>query len=284
MRLRTVLFAPGDSERKVAKALATDADAVVLDLEDAVGIASKDAARATVAAVLPGLARPGVVVRVNARVTPWYLADLAAVVPGRPAAVMLPKCAGPDDLSALDHHLEALEAAAGLPVGGIGVLALATETAASLHALDYRGATGRLRALCFGAEDLSSDLGVPPRDEDGAFSAPVRQARAAMLLAAAAAGVPALDTPYPDPRDPAGLEREARQAARDGFTGKLCIHPAQVGVVNGAFTPSAERVRWAEAVRDAFAANPHAGVLSLDGRMVERLHLRLAERILASLA
>jgi citrate lyase subunit beta/citryl-CoA lyase len=105
-----------------------------------------------------------------------------------------------------------------------------------------------------------------------------------MLLAAAAAGVPALDTPYPDPRDPAGLEREARQAARDGFTGKLCIHPAQVGVVNGAFTPSAERVRWAEAVRDAFAANPHAGVLSLDGRMVESLHLRLAERILASLA
>ena len=226
----------------------------------------------------------GVVVRVNARATSWYLADVAAVAPGHPAAVMLPKCAGLDDLRALDHHLEALETASGLPVGGIGVLALVTETAASLHGLDYRGAPARLRALCFGAEDLSSDLGVPPRDEGGAYSAAVQQARAAMLLAATAAGVPALDTPYPDPRNPAGLDREVQQAARDGFTGKLCIHPAQVAPVNRAFTPSSERVRWAEDVRDAFAANPHAGVLSLDGRMVERLHLRLAERILASIA
>lgn len=284
MKLRAVLFAPGDSERKSAKALAGDADAVVLDLEDAVGIANKDAARATVAAVLRASTRPGLVVRVNARGTPWYLADLAAAVPGRPEAVMLPKCTGPDDLRALDHHLEALEAAEGLPIGGIGVLALVTETAASMHALDYRGVSGRLRAMCFGSEDLSSDLGVVPRDGAGAYSAAIIHARGAMLLAAAAADVPALDTPFPDPRDPAGLEREARCAARDGFAGKLCIHPAQVEVVKAAFTPPPDRVRWAEAVRDAFAANPQAGVLALDGRMVERLHLRLAERILRAIA
>ncbi|MDJ0388711.1 CoA ester lyase [Roseomonas sp. E05] len=279
MRLRSLLFAPADSERKLAKALASEADAVVLDLEDAVGPPAKEGARAALAAALPGMARPGVVVRVNARGTAWYLADLAAVVPGRPAAVMLPKCTGIEDLRALDHHLEALETAHGLPLGGIAVLALVTETAASLHRLDYRGAP-RLRALCFGAEDLSSDLGVLPRDAAGIYAAPVAQARGAMLLAAAAAGLPALDTPFPDPRDLPGLERETRAAARDGFAGKLCIHPAQVAPVNAAFTPSPERLRWAEAVHAAFTADPGAGVLSLKGQMIEPLHWRLARRIL----
>lgn len=282
MRLRSLLFAPGDSDRKAAKALASEADGVVLDLEDSVAPAAKEAARAMVAAMLPGLSRPGVVVRVNPRGTPWYLADLAAAVPGRPAAVLLPKCAGPDDLRALDHHLEALETASGIPVGQIRVLALVTETAASLHALDYAGVASRLAALCFGAEDLSADLGIAPRGTDGAYPAPVAQARAATLVAAAAAGVPALDTPFPDPRDPDGLAREAAEAATDGFAGKLCIHPAQIGPVNAAFTPSPERVRWARTVRDAFAANPGAGVLALEGRMIDRPHLKLAERILSA--
>ncbi|MBC7798999.1 MAG: CoA ester lyase, partial [Gemmatimonadaceae bacterium] len=146
-RLRSLLFAPGDSARKAQKAIASPADGVILDLEDSVALAGKDAAREQVAALLPGVVRPGVVIRVNPRGTPWYLADLAAVVPHRPAAVMLPKCTGPHDLLALDHHLEALEAAHGLPVGGIGVLALVTETAASLAHMDYRGAPGRLLAL-----------------------------------------------------------------------------------------------------------------------------------------
>ena len=190
--------------------------------------------------------------------------------------------AGAGDLAALDHHLEALEAAARLPRGGIGVLALATETAASLHAMDYRGAP-RLRALLFGAEDLSADLGISPRDAAGAYPAPVAAARAATLLGAAAAGVPALDTPWPDPRDPDGLAREAEAAARDGFAGKLCIHPAQVGPVNAAFTPSEAQVAWARKVRDGFAARPGAGVFALDGKMVDKPHLKLAERILASL-
>jgi citrate lyase subunit beta/citryl-CoA lyase len=281
MKLRSLLFAPADQRRKVEKALDSAADAVVLDLEDAVGPNAKDSARASLAALLPGLKRPGLVVRVNARGTSWYLHDLAAVVSAGPAAIMLPKCTGPADLQALDHHLEVLEAAAGLPSGGIGVLALATETAASLHSLDYRGVTPRLRALCFGAEDLSAELGVLPRDASGGYAVPVAQARGAMLLAATAAGVPALDTPFPDPRDEAGLARETQAAARDGFAGKMCIHPAQLAPVNAAFTPDAAQLAWARGVREAFAHSPEAGVLSLDGRMVERMHLRLAQRMLA---
>jgi citrate lyase subunit beta/citryl-CoA lyase len=283
MRLRSLLFAPGDSPRKAEKALAGDADGVILDLEDSVAPDAKPGAREAVAALLGQVRHPNLLVRVNPPGTPWYLDDLAAVVRGRPAAVVLPKCAGPADLAALDHHLEALEAAAGLAHGGVGVLALVTETAASVHAMDYRGVTPRLRALLFGAEDLSADLGIAPRDETGAYAAPVAAARAATLLAAAAAGVPALDTPWPDPRDADGLAREAAAAARDGFAGKLCIHPSQVGPVNSAFTPSAEQVAWARRVRDGFAARPGAGVFALDGKMVDKPHLRLAERILAHL-
>ena len=286
MKLRSLLFAPGDSPRKAEKALGGEADGVILDLEDSVAPDGKAAARAAVAALLGQASHPNLIVRVNPPSTPWYLDDLAAVVPGRPAAVVLPKCAGAGDLAALDHHLEALEAAARLPRGGIGVLALVTETAASLHAMDYRGAP-RLRALLFGAEDLSADLGISPRmsmgDAMGAYPAPIAAARAATLLSAAAAGVPALDTPWPDPRDPDGLAREAEAAARDGFAGKLCIHPAQVGPVNAAFTPSEAQVAWARKVRDGFAARPGAGVFALDGKMVDKPHLKLAERILGSL-
>ncbi len=287
-KLRNLLFAPGDSARKADKALVSDADGVILDLEDSVAPPGKDAARALVAALLPSVSRPGVVVRVNPRGTPWYLADLAAVVPHRPAAVLLPKCAGPDDLLALDHHLEALETASGLSVGSVGVLALVTETAASLAQIDYRGAPARLLALCFGAEDLSADLGIAPRGgitpcgAGHGYAAPVAAARAMTLLAAAAAGVAALDTPWPDPRDPAGLEAEARQAAADGFAGKLCIHPGQVAATAAAFTPAPERVAWAEQVCAGFAANPGAGVFALDGKMIDRPHLKLAERILAA--
>ncbi len=282
MKLRSPLFAPGDSARKIENALSSTADCVILDLEDSVAADGKTAARDRVAGLLPDVARPGVMVRVNPRGTPWYLGDLAAVVPGRPAAVMLPKCTGPEDLWALDHHLEALEAAAGLPAGGIGVLALVTETAGSLARMGYAGAPARLLALCFGAEDLSADLGIAPRSASQAYAAPVAAARAMTVLAAAAAGVPALDTPWPDPRDPDGLATEAAQAAADGFTGKLCIHPAQIGPVNAAFTPAPDRVAWAEAVRDGFALRPDAGVFALDGKMIDRPHLKLAERILAA--
>ena len=280
MRLRSLLFAPGDSERKCARALASDADGVILDLEDSVAPDRKEAAREMVAALLPA-ARP-VVVRVNPRDTRWYLADLAAVVPRRPDAVLLPKCTGLADLVALDHHLEVLEAASGLPVGGTRVLALVTETALSLRKMDYAASPARLLALCFGAEDLSADMGISPRRADGGYAAPVAAARAAMLVAASQAGVPALDTPWPDPKDADGFTREAAVAAADGFVGKLCIHPAQIALAHAAFTPAADRVAWAERVVAAFAADPGAGVLALDGAMIDQPHLKLARRILAS--
>ena len=285
MRLRSPLFAPGDSARKAEKALASAADAVILDLEDSVAIPAKERARDMTAGLLRGLDRPGVIVRINAPGTPWYLADLAAVVGGRPAAVMLPKCSGADDLLALDHHLEALEAAAGLSAGAIGVLPIATETAASVLALPamFR-ASRRVVGICFGAEDLSADLAIAPRLPGGTYPAAVAQARAMVLLAAAAAGLPAIDTPFPDPRDAAGLAVEVATAATDGFAGKLCIHPDQIGAVNAAFTPTGERLAWAHAVIDGFASRPDAGVFTLDGKMIDRPHLKLARRILAGAA
>jgi citrate lyase subunit beta/citryl-CoA lyase len=283
IRLRSPLFAPGDSARKAEKALAGPADAVILDLEDSVAPPSKEAARAMVAGLLPGLVRLGVIVRINPRGTPWYLADLAAIVPGAPAAVMLPKCSGPDDLAALDHHLEVLEVAAGLAVGSIGVLPIATETAASVLTLPaMAGAARRVLAFCFGAEDLSADLGIDPRRADLSYPAAVAAARAGVLMAAAAAGVPALDTPFPDPRNPAGLAAEAAEAAADGFAGKLCIHPDQVAAVNAAFTPDPARVAWARKIVAAFAERPDSGVFSIDGKMIDRPHLKLAERILGA--
>ena len=222
------------------------------------------------------------IVRVNPRGTEWYLADLAAVVPAAPAAVMLPKCSGPADLVVLDHHVSALEVSAGLPLGGIGVVAIVTETAASVFSLGSYAGAPRLLAMCFGAEDLAGDLGVQPRRADGSYPAAAAAARAAVLAGAGAAGVLALDTPWPDPRDPAGLIREAAEAAADGFAGKLLIHPDQIGPVQEAFTPSPERIQWAERVRDAFAHNPDAGVFALDGKMIDRPHLRLAQRILST--
>ena len=283
MKLRSPLFAPGDSERKAARAIASDADCVILDLEDSVANAAKDGARATTATIVRATEGRAIVVRVNPRGTPWHLADLAAIVPTGPTALMLPKCAGAADLIVLDHHLEALETACGRPAGGIGVIAIATETAASVLALPtLAGGAPRLLALCFGAEDLSADLGIDPRRADGSYLRPIAAARAALLIAAAAAGVPALDTPHVDPRDPAGLAREAAAAAADGFAGKLVIHPDQIGPVNAAFSPSIERIAWARRVLDGFAANPGAGVFALDGKMIDRPHLRLAERILAA--
>lgn len=282
MKLRTPLFAPGDSPRKAAKALESSADAVILDLEDSVAMSAKNEARALTAEMLRGLARPGVIVRINPLGTPWYLADLAAIVPGRPDAVMLPKCQSAADLVALDHHLEALEAAFDLPRGGILVLPIVTETAVSvLRLTEMAACCPRVVAFCFGAEDLSADLGISPRDANGNYPAAIAHARASVLIAAGAAGLPAIDTPYPDPRDPVGLAREAAIAAADGFAGKLCIHPGQLGEVQSAFTPSEARIIWARAVLSGFAANPGAGVFALEGKMIDRPHLKLAERIVA---
>jgi citrate lyase subunit beta/citryl-CoA lyase len=267
----------------MTKAIGSAADAVIFDLEDSVAAPAKPTARAMVPDLVRAHSGRELIVRVNPRGTPWYLEDLAAVVPARPAAVMLPKCSGPEDLVTLGHHLEALEAASGAPIGGIGVVAVVTETAASVFTLGaYAGAAARLIAICFGAEDLSADLGISPRHPDGSYPAPVVLARAQVLVAAGALGVPAIDTPYPDHSDPAGLKREAAAAAEDGFAGKILIHPAQIDIVNAAFAPSPERVRWAERVNAAFMANPDSGVFALDGKMIDRPHWKLAQRILAA--
>lgn len=284
MRLRSPLFAPGDSEHKIAKALASEADAVILDLEDAVAPDAKDAARALVRARLAETVRPGVIVRVNAEGTPWHLADLAVIAPGKPAALLLPKCAGPEVLLRLDQRLSAIETSVAIPERSIGVLALATETALSVQALSrYAPGLPRLLALGFGAEDLAGDLGIRPRDATGQYVAPIAVARGLLLVAAGAAGVPAIDTPWPDPRDPEAFAREAEAAARDGFSGKFLIHPAQIAPAHKAFTPPPERVRWAKEVMALFAAHPAAGVLTLDGQMIDQPHLKLAERILAAI-
>lgn len=287
MKLRNPLFAPADSERKISKALASTADAVILDLEDSVAVSAKETARLSAAAAITGhrqrsWERPGLIVRVNPYGTPWHLSDLAVMVAAGADAILLPKCNGPEDLRRLDHHLEALETAAGRTVGAIGVLALATESALALQNLHYRGVTPRLRALLFGAEDLSADFGIAPRRPDGRWTAPIAAARAALLTAAAAAGVPAIDTPFPDTRAPDALLAETAAAVSDGFSGKQCIHPDQIDPVAALFTPSPDRVAWARAVRNLFAGNPQNGVLTLDGRMLDGPHLKLAERILSA--
>ena len=283
MRLRSPLFAPGDSARKIEKAVASAADAVIIDLEDSVAASAKEASRPAVAGAVRANRGRDIIVRVNPRGTQWYLGDLAVVIPSRPGAILLPKCTGAADLRALDHHMEALEAASGFEIGSIKVIALVTETAPSLFTLgQYAGVANRLVALGFGAEDISGDLGVPPRRADGAYPAPVVAARAATLAAAAAAGIVAIDTPWTDFRDPGGLRAEAENAVADGFVGKFLIHPDQIEITNAVFSPSAEQLDWARRVRDAFAQNPDAGVFALDGKMIDRPHLRLATRILAA--
>ena len=278
--MRTVLFCPGDSARKMAKALESGADMVIFDLEDAVMPGEKEAARQQVCAIL-GQPRPcPVIVRVNAQDTCWYLADIAAISAAAPDYIMLPKCTGPDDLAITHHQLAALEAVHGLPQGGIGLIPLVSETAASLGRLDYAGVTGRLAALGFAGEDLASDLGVLARDESATINPLLAQARGAVAMAAAAAGVPAIDTPFPNPRDEDGLRREATAAATLGYAGKFCIHPGQIAPVAEHFTPAPERLVWAAAVVAAFEGDASAGAILLDGKMIDRAHLRLATRFL----
>jgi citrate lyase subunit beta/citryl-CoA lyase len=285
--MRSLLFVPADQPSKLAKALACGADALILDLEDSVAPGRKEAARAGAAAFLAQAAaaspRPRLIVRVNGLDTGLTDADLDAVVPARPDAVMLPKAEGGASVVHADAKLAAREALAGLAEGIIGILPIATETARSLFvAGSYRDASPRLLALTWGAEDLATDLGAEAnRDCDGRFLDAFRLARTLCIAGAANAGVPAIDTVYVDFRNDAGLQRECEEARRDGFTGKMAIHPGQVATINAAFTPSPESVARARAVVAAFAAAPGAGVVGIDGVMFDRPHLMKAERLLA---
>jgi citrate lyase subunit beta/citryl-CoA lyase len=282
--MRSMLFVPGDSERKFARAADGPADALILDLEDSVVSARKAEARRTTAGMLAApRGRQLRYVRVNALDTGLTLSDLAAVMPARPDGVVLPKCDGGGQVRQVSLWLDAFEAAAGLPPGGTRILVIATETAGSLFGLGTYGEAGpRLSGLTWGAEDLSASLGASANRVDGQWLAPFRLARDLCLAGAAAAGVPAFDTVHVDIEDLAGLEADAREAKRDGFSGKIAIHPKQVEAINAAFTPAADELDWARRVVAAFAADGGAGVLRLDGKMLDRPHLRLAERLLAA--
>jgi len=284
--MRSLLFVPGDSERKLEKGFASQADAVIVDLEDSVAPANKQAARRTAAAFIAtrhGNTRAAVYVRVNDLSSGLTDDDLAAFVPERPDGIMLPKAGGGQDVQQLSAMLRVHEAQAGLPDGGIGILPIITETAAAVFAAPtYADAGARLCALTWGAEDLSAAIGArTARDGDGRYTDVFRLARAMTLLAASAAEVAAVDTVYPNFRDAAGFEAECAEAERDGFTAKMAIHPDQVPLINAAFTPSREAVERSAAVVAAFEAAGNPGVVSLDGKMLDRPHLRLAERLLA---
>ncbi|MBR0641705.1 HpcH/HpaI aldolase/citrate lyase family protein [Plastoroseomonas hellenica] len=282
--MRSFLFVPGDSERKFARAAAGAADALILDLEDSVGMAGKPAARQITAGMLAApRGRQQRYVRVNALDTGMTLADLAAVMPARPDGIVLPKCADAGQVRQVSLWLDAFEAAADSTRGATRILAIATETAGSLFGLGgYAEAGPRLSGLMWGAEDLSASLGASANRLDGQWLAPFRLARNLCLAGAAAAGVPAIDTVHVDIDDLVGLEADAREARRDGFGAKAVIHPKHVDVVNAVFTPAPAELDWARRVVAAFAEAGDAGVLRMDGKMLDRPHLRLAERLLAA--
>jgi citrate lyase subunit beta/citryl-CoA lyase len=285
--MRSLLFVPADSPNKLDKALGCGADALILDLEDSVAPERKEAARTGAAGFLAVARdkprRPYLIVRVNALATGLIDADLDAVVAARPDAIMLPKAEGGASVIHADAKLNVREALAGLAEGSIRIIAITTETAPALFlAGTYRGASDRLSALTWGAEDLSAELGAEAnRDAQGNFLDPYRLARTLCIAAAAAAEVPALDTVYVDFRNEAGLRRECEEARRDGFTGKMAIHPGQVATINDVFTPKADAIAKARAIIAAFAAAPGAGVVGIGGVMYDRPHIAKAERLLA---
>lgn len=282
--MRSWLFVPGDSARKLDKAASSGADALILDLEDSVAPGAKETARETALAYLQERAGagPALYVRVNALDTGLTDEDLAAVMPGKPAGIVLPKSASGADVTHLDAKITAQEALAGIDEGATKIAAIVTETAASLFgAGTYAEASPRLAAMSWGAEDLSAALGASSsRDDDGALTDPFRLARALCIAGAVAAGAQPVDTVYVAFKDEAGLKDECAAAARDGFTGKQAIHPAQVPVINEAFTPPREAIEHARRLVAAFAEAHGAGVLSIDGEMVDIPHLKRAQRLL----
>jgi citrate lyase subunit beta/citryl-CoA lyase len=285
--MRSLLFVPADSARKLDKAMTSGADALIIDLEDSVALGGKARARQSAVAflkdVLSTKARPYLLVRVNGLTTGLIDDDLDAVTPAKPDAIMLPKAEGGASVVHADAKLAVREATNDLPDGHIKIMAIATETAASLFVAGTFGdASARLTGLTWGAEDLSAELGAQAnRDAHGRFLDPYRLARVLCLAAAASAGVPAIDTVYVDFRDQKGFRAECEEACRDGFTGKMAIHPAQVPIINEVFTPSAEAVAHAQAIVDAFASNPGAGVVGIGGVMYDQPHLARAERLIA---
>lgn len=282
-----MLFVPGDSERKLAKGAGSGADALILDLEDSVAPERTAVARALVRDYLvahPARTGQQLWVRINPLSTEKALLDLAAIVRGAPCGIVLPKTDGGADVAVLGRYLDALECRDG--VGGIGIIPVATETAAALFSLgSYAGCSARLRGMTWGAEDLSADLGASTnKDASGGYAPVYELARSLCLAGAVAAGVQPLDTLFPDFRDTPGLVAASQRSRQQGFTGRLAIHPDQVAPINAAYTPDEAEVAHARRVVAAFAAAPGTGVVGLDGMMLDMPHLKQARRVLAMAA
>ena len=279
MRLRSLLFVPGDRPDRMEKARGSGADALILDLEDAVAAAARPKARQEVAAFLEHTPRDvKLFVRVNPLDTADHTADLEVIAHAKPDAIVLPKSEGAASVETLAGHMAARTLF-------VPILAIATETPAAIFQLgSYASVAHRLCGLTWGAEDLPAAIGAATsREEDGRYTPPYELARSLTLFGAAAAGVAPIETVFPAFRDADGLAAYVARAARDGFTGMMAIHPNQVAAINAAFTPSEAAVAHARAVVEAFAAMPDAGVLQLDGKMIDAPHLKQAQRLLATL-
>jgi len=284
--MRSLLFVPGDSERKLEKGFASAADVILIDLEDSVAPQNKPAARVSAANFILGhrdATRAAIYVRVNDLASGLVDGDIDAVMTARPDGIMLPKAAGLADVEQLSARLRVREAENGLPDGATRILPIISETAAGVLAVaSYVRGHQRLSGLTWGAEDLSAAIGArAARDEAGRYTDLFRLARSYTLLAASAAETAAIDTVFVDFRDSAGLRSECLEAERDGFTGKMAIHPDQVDIINEAFTPSEQAVAEARALVEAFEAAGNPGVVGIAGKMFDRPHLRRAERLLA---
>ena len=286
MTLKSLLFVPGDSEKKLAKAASTGADALLLDLEDAVSQDRLPAARGLVLDYLKSHDRSSqqVWVRINPLNTPLSLPDLVAVMPGKPDGIVLPKPLNASDVLQLDHFLSALEQREGIKAGLTRILPVATEVAGALFALNsYAGCSARRAGLTWGAEDLATAVGASTNKKDnGEFDDTFVLARSLCLLAAAHAGVQAIDTLSVDFRDADSLQADVQRARRQGFSGKLAIHPDQVAIINAGFTASPEELQHAQRIVDAFAQSGGAGAVQLDGKMVDKPHLTQALRLLST--
>ena len=283
--MRSLLFVPGDSERKLEKGFSAGADVIIIDFEDSVSPENKPHARSLAPEVIRSRRGGGslVYVRVNDLSTGLIDDDIAAVVPARPDGIILPKSAGGADVQHVSTKLRVAEIENGLPDGDIRIVPIITETGiATLSTATYPNCSRRLAGLTWGAEDLSAAIGArASRDENGRYTDVFRYARTVTVLAASAADVPAIDTVFVDFRDLDGLRDECLEAERDGFTAKLAIHPVQVPVINEVFTPSPEAVAHSNALVAAFAAAGNPGVVGIDGKMFDIPHLKRAERLLA---
>ncbi|ETF01254.1 citrate lyase [Advenella kashmirensis W13003] len=280
--VRSLLFVPADSEHKMTRALASQADALIFDLEDSVAFDRKCLARALVQQVIAGAKTDKQLwIRINALHTGHALDDLAAVVALQPFGIVLPKCEGSAILRQISHYLDAFERIADVAVGQTKILPIITETARALMAVnDYVNVTPRLWGVSWGAEDLSADIGSHINRVDGRYTELFRMARSMCLVAAAAADVLAIDTVCVDLDDSDILSSETQEAVNDGFTAKMLIHPRHIETVNRIFSPSPQQLQWAHSVVAAFEENPLAGTLNLNGKMIDQPHLRLAQRLL----